>query len=41
MASYYLIKNFGIKSWVQIAQVFGFPLRRGLYDAHASPDEKE
>jgi phage gp29-like protein len=41
VAWYYLFKNFGIKSWVQFAQVFGFPLRLGRYDAHATPDEKE
>lgn len=41
MAWYYLFKNFGIKSWVQFAQVFGFPLRVGRYGAGATPDEKD
>lgn len=41
VAWYYLFKNFGIKSWVQFAQVFGFPLRVGRYGSEATPDEKE
>ena len=41
VAWYYLFKNFGIKSWVQFAQVFGFPLRVGRYGAEATPDEKD
>lgn len=41
VAWYYLFKNFGIKSWVQFAQVFGFPLRVGRYGSDATPDEKE
>ena len=41
VAWYYLFKNFGIKSWVQFAQVFGFPLRVGRYDSEATQDEKD
>ncbi|MEG1609934.1 MAG: DUF935 domain-containing protein [Bilophila sp.] len=41
VAWYYLFKNFGIKSWVQFAQVFGFPLRVGRYGSEATQDEKE
>lgn len=41
VAWYYLFKNFGIKSWVQFAQVFGFPLRLGRYGSEATQDEKD
>ena len=41
VAWYYLFKNFGIKSWVQFAQVFGFPLRVGRYGSEATQDEKD
>lgn len=41
VAWYYLFKNFGIKSWVQFAQVFGFPLRVGRYSSEATQDEKD
>ena len=41
VAWYYLFKNFDIKSWVQFAQVFGFPLRLGRYGAAATREQKE
>lgn len=41
VAWFYLYKNFDIKSWVQFAQVFGFPLRLGRYGNEATKDEKE
>ncbi|HJB65197.1 MAG TPA: DUF935 domain-containing protein [Candidatus Mailhella merdavium] len=41
VAWYYLFKNFDIKSWVQFAQVFGFPLRLGRYGADATGEQRE
>lgn len=41
VAWYYLFKNFDIKSWVQFAQVFGFPLRLGRYGADATKEQRE
>lgn len=41
VAWFYLFKNFDIKSWVQFAQVFGFPLRLGRYDSSATEEEKQ
>ena len=41
VAWYYLFKNFDIKSWVQFAQVFGFPLRLGRYGADATREQRE
>lgn len=37
----YLFKNLDLKDWVQYAEVFGMPLRLGIYDATASEADKE
>lgn len=36
----YLFKSFDIKSWVQFAEVYGFPLRLGKYGPNATEEEK-
>ncbi len=41
VALFYLCKILVLKSWVQFAQVFGFPLRLGRYGNEATKDEKE
>ncbi|MGD9610469.1 MAG: DUF935 domain-containing protein [Desulfovibrionaceae bacterium] len=37
----YLFKNFGIKAWVEFAEVFGVPLRVGKYGPGASEKDKQ
>jgi len=37
----YLFKNYSIKDWVAVAEVFGMPLRLGKYDTGASKEDKE
>lgn len=41
VAWFYLFKNFDIRSWVQFAEVFGFPLRLGRYDPDATDEQKK
>ncbi len=36
----YLFKNYGVKDWVQFAEVFGLPLRIGKYEPGATADDK-
>lgn len=36
----YLFKNFGVKSWVQFAEVYGFPFRLGTHNANATDEQK-
>lgn len=35
----YLFKNFALKDWVAFAEVYGFPIRLGKYDAGATPEQ--
>jgi len=37
----YLFKNFDLKSWIQYAEVFWMPLRKGTYSANATDKDKE
>ena len=37
----YLFKNYGIKDWVALAEVFGMPLRIGKYDPGAGKEDKD
>jgi phage gp29-like protein len=37
----WLFKNFGIKDWVQFAEVYGLPLRLGKYPIGASEEDKK
>jgi len=34
----YLFQNFALKDWVAFAEVYGFPIRLGKYDAGATPE---
>lgn len=34
----FLFQNFAIKDWVSFAEVYGFPIRVGKYDAGATPE---
>lgn len=36
----YLFKNFGMKGWMSLAEVYGVPWRIGKYDPGATDDEK-
>lgn len=36
----YLFKNYSLKDWVSFCEVFGMPLRLGLYDPSASDQDK-
>lgn len=36
----WLFKNFDLKSWVVFCEVYGHPLRLGLYDENASEEQK-
>jgi phage gp29-like protein len=36
----YLFKNFGLKGWMSLAEVYGVPWRIGKYDPGATDDEK-
>lgn len=36
----YLFKNYDVKDWVAFCEVFGMPLRLGMYDVSASEDDK-
>lgn len=36
----YLFKNFGVKSWVQFAEVYGFPFRLGTHGSDATDEQK-
>lgn len=35
----YLFKNFALKDWVSFAEVYGFPIRLGKYDAGATEEQ--
>lgn len=37
----YLFKNYDIKGWVQLAEIFGVPLRVGKYGAGATENDKK
>ncbi len=36
----YLFKNYAIKDWISFAELYGMPLRLGVYEPGASPDDK-
>jgi phage gp29-like protein len=41
LAWIYLFKNYALKDWVSFCEVFGMPLRLGIYSPTASKEDKE